>query len=70
MNIASGQWASVYKSPAYAATLLNQQTGFVGSWGPIVEVFQTSYNGTEPMGAINTQVKIRDAGRNWGAWMK
>jgi hypothetical protein len=69
MNIATGEWVSVYKSPnAYAATLQDQQTGFVGSWGPIVEVFQVSYSGTKPMGAINTQIRIRDASGNWGAW--
>jgi hypothetical protein len=61
------QWDLIYRY-GYAATLADQQTGWVGSWGPIVETFQNLYVGTQAMGALNAQVISRDANQQWGAW--
>jgi hypothetical protein len=59
-------WEIVYLYP-YTATLAQQTTGWVGSWGPIVETFQDAYTGTNAMGALNTQVSSSD-NNQWGAW--
>jgi hypothetical protein len=66
-NQVASRWDLVYQYN-YAATLAQQQTGFVGSWGPIVETFQPSYTGTSPMGALNIQLISRDASSHWGSW--
>jgi hypothetical protein len=64
-NRASKNWDMVYQYN-YSATLAEQQTGWPGSWGPIVETFQNSYTGTNPMGFLNTQLISRNGG--WGSW--
>ena len=66
-NNATGGWDLIYEY-SYAATLVEQQTGFVGTWGPIVETFQPSYLGTNPMGALMTQFLSRNTQDQWGAW--
>jgi hypothetical protein len=66
-NTATNTWDSVYQYP-YQATLQQQTEGYVGSWGPIVETFQDLYAGTNPLGALKTQVVSRDAEGNWGQW--
>ncbi|MEW2051131.1 hypothetical protein [Streptomyces sp. NPDC005476] len=53
----------------YAATQSDQTGGFVGSWGPIVETFQPSYSGTNPLGCLNTMLSTRDNFGNWGPWL-
>ena len=37
----------------YSATLVDQQSVWVGSWGPIVETFQSPYMGTNAMGTLD-----------------
>jgi hypothetical protein len=66
-NHVQNTWDLCYRYD-YAATQAQQQTGWIGSWGPIVETFQPSYNHTNPMGALNTQLISRNAAGQWGAW--
>ncbi len=48
-NRVSRNWDIIYQYN-YSATLNDQQTGWTGSWGQIVETFQNSYAGTNQMG--------------------
>lgn len=66
-NQVASRWDLVYQY-AYSATLAQQTTGWVGSWGPIVETFQNPYSGTSPMGALNIQLISRNASNQWGSW--
>lgn len=66
-NHVANRWDLVYQY-GYAATKQDQQTGWIGSWGPIVETFQNLYQGTFPMGALVTQLIARDSSNQWGAW--
>ncbi len=52
----------------YTSSATEQKTGWVGSWGPIVETFQASYSGTKPMGAVRTFLTSKNASNQWGAW--
>jgi hypothetical protein len=61
------RWDLVY-SYDYADTTADQHTGWIGSWGPIVETFQNYYTATQPMGALNTQIISRDANQQWGTY--
>jgi hypothetical protein len=54
-NRVRGGWDLVYQYD-YAAADAQQKTGWVGSWGPIVETFQPLYANTSPIGALNTQM--------------
>lgn len=65
-NHIANRWDLAYQY-GYSATLPQQQTGWVGSWGPIVETFQNAYVGTNPMGALSTQL-ISKTANQWGAW--
>jgi hypothetical protein len=65
-NHVANRWDLVYQY-GYSATQQDQKTGWVGSWGPIVETFQDAYQGTRPMGALSTQLLSR-TGNQWGAW--
>ncbi|HZU28960.1 MAG TPA: hypothetical protein VFA04_25775 [Bryobacteraceae bacterium] len=67
LDATTQQWAFLY-SFAYPATLQDQTADGVGTWGPIVETFQDAYSGTNPMGALKTQLAARDAAGNWGPW--
>jgi hypothetical protein len=60
-------WDLVYQYD-YAATMNDQKTGWVGSWGPIVETFQPLYQHTNPMGALTTQLISADNTGKWGSW--
>jgi hypothetical protein len=66
-NHARGGWDLIYQYD-YAATDAQQKTGFVGSWGPIVETFQPAYLHTQPMGALATQLISADNNGHWGSW--
>ena len=46
-NNVRGGWDLVYQYD-YAATDSQQKTGWIGSWSPIVETFQSLYVGTNP----------------------
>ena len=59
-NHVAGSWDLVYRYD-YAATSAQQASGWVGSWGPIVETFQNPYSGTSPMGAATTMLIARGA---------
>lgn len=66
-NHARGGWDLIYQYD-YAATDTQQKTGWVGSWGPIVETFQPLYSHTNPMGALGTQLIAADNSGHWGNW--
>lgn len=51
----------------YKSTLANQQDGWDGSWGPIIETFQHRYQGTEEMGFADFAIATR-RGDEWGPW--
>jgi len=63
----SSQWALVYQYD-YAAPDASQKNGWVGSWGPIVETFQDLYHGTNPLGAVNVQLRALDDNGTWSQW--
>ena len=66
-NNVRGGWDLVYQYD-YAATDSQQKTGWVGSWAPIVETFQSLYVNTNPMGALGAQLISSDNNGVWGSW--
>jgi len=68
-NRVRGGWDLVYRFD-YSATDAQQKTGFIGSWGPIVETFQTLYSGTRPMGALETLLVGANSTGTWGSWAR
>jgi hypothetical protein len=66
-NQVASRWDLIYQY-GYPATLVDQKTGWVGSWGPIVETFQSPYNNTKTMGYLSTQLISRAANNVWGPW--
>jgi hypothetical protein len=67
LNRAANRWDLIYRYD-YAATQAEQTGGFTGSWGPIVETFQDSYDNTNPVGALNTMLISRNSVGTWGSW--
>jgi len=63
----SHNWHLVYQYD-YAATDAQQKSGWIGSWAPIVETFQSPYSNTNPMGALQIMLLSADAGGHWGSW--
>jgi hypothetical protein len=66
-NRAAGRWDLIYRYD-YAGTLAQQTGGFVGSWGPIVETFQSPYVNTNRFGFLNTMLVSRNSSGAWGSW--
>jgi hypothetical protein len=66
LNHDTDRWDLTYQH-TYAAAADAQHGDFVGSWGPIVETFQDAYNGTNGIGALNTQLSTHLNGQ-WGIW--
>jgi hypothetical protein len=66
-NQVATRWDLIYQY-GYSATLVDQKTGWVGSWGPIVETFQSPYKKTNTLGFLNTQLINRAANNVWGPW--
>lgn len=66
-NRAANRWDLIYRFD-YASTTAEQTSGWVGSWGPIVETFQASYHGTNLLGFLNTMLIARNAAGAWGSW--
>jgi hypothetical protein len=66
-NHVRGGWDLVYQYD-YTGTDTQQKTGWVGSWAPIVETFQTLYSHTNQMGALATQLISSDNAGKWGSW--
>lgn len=52
-NFPNNQWDLIYRNN-YNATLANQKDSHFGSWGPIVETFQTDLGDLNPMGFANS----------------
>lgn len=65
LNVSREQLDLIYRFD-YASTIEDQKTGWIGSWGPIVETFQDQYAGTHPVGFAYTHVMARDASSRWG----
>lgn len=67
-NYTNGSFDLIY-SYEYTATLSDQRDSYYGSWGPIVETFQTSYNSNlNIVGFYLAQVKSKDSSSTWGSW--
>jgi len=66
-NHARGGWDLIYQYD-YTATDAQQKNDWVGSWGPIVETFQSAYNNTNQMGALGTMLISADNSGHWGGW--
>ncbi|MFF9527469.1 hypothetical protein ACF1DV_36705 [Streptomyces achromogenes] len=67
-NASTGNQDLVYQFD-YAATLAKQTAAdYNGSWGPIIETFQTAYSGTIPLGGLAISLVTRDINGNWGPW--
>jgi hypothetical protein len=60
-------WVLVYQFD-YPAADAAQKADYFGSWGPIVETFQSLFSGTNPMGALNVQLRSANPTGNWGEW--
>ena len=60
-------WDLVYQYD-YQATDSQQKTGWIGSWAPIVETFQSPYSNTSPMGAVESELISADNSGHWGQW--
>ncbi len=67
LNVSTEQLDLIYRFD-YASTIQDQKTGWIGSWGPIVETFQDQYVGTHPLGFAFANVMSRDASPRWGEW--
>jgi hypothetical protein len=66
-NRSANRWDLIYRYD-YAATQAEQTGGWTGSWGPIVETFQSPYFCTKPMGSLSTMLISRNASGAWGSW--
>jgi hypothetical protein len=66
-NRATDQWDLIYRFD-YPSMTVKQQRGFVGSWGPIVETFQSHYSNTALLGFLNTKLSALNARGQWSAW--
>ncbi|WP_317205075.1 hypothetical protein [Janthinobacterium sp.] len=66
-NHVRGGWDLVYQHD-YTASDAQQKNSWIGSWAPIVETFQSSYNHTQPMGALATQLISANNNGQWGSW--
>jgi hypothetical protein len=66
-NRAAGRWDLFYRYD-YTGTLAQQTGGWTGSWGPIVETFQSPYVNTNRFGFLNTMLISRSSSGAWGSW--
>lgn len=63
-NHPRGGWDLIYQYD-YDSSDAQQKTGWVGSWGPIVETFQPAYADTNPLGVLAIQINGADKDRRW-----
>jgi hypothetical protein len=66
-NRAAGRWDLFYRYD-YTGTQAEQTGGWIGSWGPIVETFQSPYVNTNRFGALSTMLISRNSSGAWGSW--
>jgi hypothetical protein len=66
-NRAGASWDLAYRYD-YAGTQAEQTGGWVGSWAPIVETFQSPYVNTNRFGALTAMLISRGSGGAWGSW--
>lgn len=67
-NYSTQTYDNIY-SYTYDATSADQYDSHYGSWGPIVETFQSSYNeNTNDMGFYLSQVMTKNSNNTWGSW--
>jgi hypothetical protein len=60
-------WAVVYDYQ-YEASDIAQKNGWPGSWGPIIETFQSLYSGTNPLGTLDVRLRADPSG-TWTDWV-
>jgi hypothetical protein len=65
LNPTESRFDLIYKND-YEATPADQKKDNLGFWGPIVEVFEDSYAGTNTIGFMQAQLATRDSGS--GEW--
>jgi hypothetical protein len=66
-NRSARRWDLLYRYD-YSGTQAEQISGWTGSWGPIVETFQSPYQNTSPFGALSTMLISRGSSGAWGSW--
>ena len=66
-NRGTNRWDLIYQFD-YSSTTTEQQEGWVGSWGPIVETSQDSYSNTAPLGFLNAMLMARNGAGQWSNW--
>jgi hypothetical protein len=66
-DLQAGQWVLVYRHD-YARRDDRQRGMWVGSWGPIMETFQSFHADTNPFGSLGTQLRGCDRNGAWTAW--
>lgn len=66
-NRVAQRWDLIYSND-YASDHAGQVDGFNGSWGPIVETFQTLYMNTNRLGFLNIGLNARGGDGTWGSW--
>src|SRR4029077_15888889 len=66
LDVETNAWDTPYQFQ-YTAMAMEQHGAWPGSWGPIVETFEPRYQGTNPMGALDTQLS-QFSGGGWGEW--
>lgn len=67
VNQQTNTWEQVY-SYDYTATASDQKDSHYGSWGPIVETFQSSYSGTNTLGFYATQLQGQNSSGTWSGF--
>jgi hypothetical protein len=65
-NRAAARWDLIYRYD-YTGTRAEQTGGWIGSWGPIVETFQSPYQNTNRFGGLSTML-ISKGNTGWGSW--
>jgi hypothetical protein len=65
VNKSTSAWNLVYTSPTYTASVSDQKDPGIGWWGPIIEVFQSSFtSATNVLGFHNTSLSAIDSSWN------
>jgi hypothetical protein len=59
-NRVAHRWDLIYRYD-YAATQAEQKGGWIGSWGPVVETFESLYVNTNQFGALNAYLISRSS---------
>ncbi len=66
-NYSASAYETIY-SYSYPSSTSEQQSGWVGTWGPIVETFQNNYNNVNTLGFRATYLVSKNSNYQWGSW--